>query len=277
MQPWELANGQDKWMNIHDRRYGGDLAGIIERLPYLKSLGINALYLDPVFDAPSHHKYDGASLHHIDPHFGPDPAGDRALMASEQPGDPDSWAWTAADLLMLELIGEAHAAGMRVIFDGVFNHVGVNRWAFQDLLKNQQVSRFADWFTVHQWRDDAGLHAAYQRLIALRHALPALRSGGVTTLLCDDTRQVLVHLRRRRRRRGAGRDQPQRRGAGGRDRVDRSGRLDRSAQRRCRRPVVERDDAAAPRAAVGRRARRVSSPEPQRNSRPPCPMTVTST
>src|SRR5882762_2708477 len=138
MQPWETANGQDKWMNIHDRRYGGDIAGIIQRLPYLKELGINAIYLNPVFDAPSHHKYDGATLHHIDPHFGPDPTGDRALMATETPEDPATWTWTAADLLVLKLIDAAHAYGMRIIFDGVFNHVGVNHWAFRDLVAKQQ-------------------------------------------------------------------------------------------------------------------------------------------
>lgn len=178
MQPWEVANGQDKWMNLHDRRYGGDIAGIIERLPYLKALGINALYLNPVFDAPSHHKYDGASLHHIDPHFGPDPAGDRALMASEDPGDPDGWAWTAADLLMLKLIDEAHAAGMRIIFDGVFNHVGVSHWAFQDVVKNQQASRFADWFTVHQWRDDAAGKPFIYEAWRGYDTLPELRKEG---------------------------------------------------------------------------------------------------
>ena len=155
MQPWETATAKDKWLNIHDRRYGGDLAGIIARLPYLKELGVNAIYLNPVFDAPSHHKYDGTSLHHIDPDFGPDPQGDRALMASETPDDPRSWIWTTADLLVRKLIDEVHAHGMRIIFDGVFNHVGINHWAFRDLVEKQQASRFGDWFTVHQWRDDA--------------------------------------------------------------------------------------------------------------------------
>jgi glycosidase len=57
----------------------------------LQDLSINALYLNPVVDAPSHHKYDAACWHHVDPHFGPDPAGDRALMAQEQPDGPVTW------------------------------------------------------------------------------------------------------------------------------------------------------------------------------------------
>jgi cyclomaltodextrinase len=178
LQPWETVGGKDRWMAMHDRRYGGDLAGILQRLPYLKNLGINAIYLNPVFDAPSHHKYDGATLHHIDPHFGPDPQGDRALMATETPDDPRTWTWTAADLLMLRLIDEAHAHGMRIIFDGVFNHVGVNHWAFRDLVAKQQDSRFADWFTVHQWRDDdAGKPFVYEAWRGY-DTLPELRKVG---------------------------------------------------------------------------------------------------
>jgi len=178
MEPWEAANGGDKWMNIHDRRYGGDIAGIIQKLPYLKTLGVNALYLNPVFDSPSHHKYDGASLHHIDPHFGPDPKGDRALMATETPDDPSTWVWTAADLLMLTLIDEAHAHGMRIIFDGVFNHVGVAHWAFRDLVEKQQQSRFADWFIVHQWRDDAAGKPFQYEAWRGYDTLPELRKEG---------------------------------------------------------------------------------------------------
>lgn len=178
MQPGETAPGKDKWMAIHDRRYGGDLAGIIARLPYLKDLGVTAIYLNPVFDAPSHHKYDGASLHHVDPHLGPDPQGDRALMATETPDDPATWTWTAADLLLLRLIDEVHAHGMRIILDGVFNHVGVNHWAFKDLLEHQQRSRFADWFIVHQWRDDAtGQPFRYEAWKGF-DTLPELRKEG---------------------------------------------------------------------------------------------------
>ncbi|KNZ33772.1 MAG: hypothetical protein AD742_05000 [Methylibium sp. NZG] len=154
LQPWERASGKALMDNLPDRRYGGDIAGILQRLPYLQELGVTAIYLNPVFDAPSHHKYDAATLHHVDVHFGPDPSGDRALMALEVPDDPATWVWTSADRLMLKLIAQAHARGMRVIFDGVFNHVGVRHWAFLDLIKHQRKSRFRSWFKVTSWRDD---------------------------------------------------------------------------------------------------------------------------
>ncbi|WP_161974432.1 alpha-amylase family glycosyl hydrolase [Piscinibacter terrae] len=177
-QNWEAGEGRDPWMSMHDRRYGGDLAGIIAKLPYLQDLGINAIYLNPVFDSPSHHKYDGASLHHIDPHFGPDPQGDRALMASEVPDDPSTWVWTSADRLVLKLIEETHARGMRIIFDGVFNHVGVSHWAFRDLKEKQQASRFADWFIVHQFRDEAAGKAFSYEAWRGYSTLPELRKVG---------------------------------------------------------------------------------------------------
>lgn len=136
------------------RRYGGDLQGVLDKLDYLRELGVNAIYLNPVFDSPSLHKYDGVSLHHIDPNFGPDPEGDRKLIATENPGDPSTWVWTSADKLALELIKECHARGIRVIFDGVFNHMGVRSWPFEDVVARQRESPYADWFTVGSWRDE---------------------------------------------------------------------------------------------------------------------------
>jgi cyclomaltodextrinase / maltogenic alpha-amylase / neopullulanase len=178
LQPWERASGKPLWANLPDRRYGGDIAGILQRLPYLQELGVNALYLNPVFDAPSHHKYDAATLHHIDPHFGPDPAGDRALMALETPDDPATWVWTGADRLMLKLIAQVHARGMRIIFDGVFNHVGTRHWAFVDLVKKQRKSRFRSWFKVSSWSDDA---EGFQYESWRGHAsLPEFRQEGGT-------------------------------------------------------------------------------------------------
>lgn len=140
---------------VQRRRYGGDLQGIIDKLDYLRGLGINAIYLNPVFDSPSSHKYDARSYHHIDPNFGPDPAGDRKLIATENPGDPSSWVWTSADKLALELVKQCHARGIRVIFDGVFNHMGIRSWPFRDVLEKQRESEFADWFIVQSWRDEA--------------------------------------------------------------------------------------------------------------------------
>lgn len=154
LQAYELTNGEPElWKHLLRRRYGGDLQGIIDKLDYLTELGINAIYLNPVFDSPSLHKYDGASYHHIDPNFGPDPEGDRAIMAKEIPLDPSTWQWTKADELALKLIDESHKRGIRIIFDGVFNHMGVNSFAFKDLEKNQRKSPYKDWFTVHSFND----------------------------------------------------------------------------------------------------------------------------
>ena len=155
LQDYEKKNGEKElWKHLLRRRYGGDLQGIIDKLDYLADLGISAIYLNPVFDSPSLHKYDAASYHHIDPNFGPDPAGDRQLMKQENPLDPKTWVWTKADELALKLIKEAHKRNIRIIFDGVFNHMGINNFAFQDLLKNQQKSPYKNWFTVKSWNNN---------------------------------------------------------------------------------------------------------------------------
>lgn len=151
LQPYEQATGLNLWHNIQRRRYGGDVQGILDSLDYLQALGVEALYLNPVFMAPSAHKYDGATYHHIDPHFGPDPVGDLALIAQENPADPSTWLWTAADKLMLQLIAEVHRRGLRIIFDGVFNHMGINSWAFRDVRAQGQASPYANWFKVQRW------------------------------------------------------------------------------------------------------------------------------
>lgn len=176
LQPYELANGEPElWKHMQRRRYGGDLQGILDKLDYLRDLGITAIYLNPVFDAPSMHKYDGASYHHIDPNFGPDPAGDRKLMALEDPLDPETWVWTQADELALRLIDEAHRRGMRIIFDGVFNHMGRNSFAFRDVVINQERSRYKDWFTIHSWDDPAkGTEFRYEGWFGAA-SLPELR------------------------------------------------------------------------------------------------------
>jgi glycosidase len=119
----------------------------------LQDLGITALYLNPIFEAPSLHKYDGATFHHVDPNFGPDPVGDRKLIVKEIPDDPSTWVWTSADKLFLELLKKVHERKMYIIIDGVFNHMGLNSWAFKDIVKNQQNSKYKDWFTIKSWDD----------------------------------------------------------------------------------------------------------------------------
>lgn len=153
-QPYELKNAEDDIaVHLLRRRYGGDLQGILDKLDYIESLGVNAIYLNPIFDSPSLHKYDGASYHHIDPNFGPDPIGDRKLIQQENPLDPKTWVWTKADELVLKLIRELHKRNIRVIFDGVLNHLGVNSFAFKSVDLLQQNSPFASWFDIKQFRD----------------------------------------------------------------------------------------------------------------------------
>ncbi len=152
---WELALGPNFFENgVFNRRYGGDLQGVIDRLDYLQNLGINAIYFNPVFYARSLHKYDGNSFHHVDPHFGPDPAGDFALMAQET-SDPKTWHWTAADKLFLETLRQAHARGIRIVIDGVFNHTGRDFFAFADLRAKQSASPYKAWYIVQSFDDPA--------------------------------------------------------------------------------------------------------------------------
>jgi len=148
LQPWEIANGNEYRYQFQIRRYGGDIQGIIDKLDYLQELGINAIYLNPIFDSPSSHKYGAAYYHHIDRHFGPDPIGDTEIINSEVPNDPNTWQWTSADKLFLKLINEVHNRDMHIIIDGVFNHVGLTFWAFQDVIERRENSEYYEWFNV---------------------------------------------------------------------------------------------------------------------------------
>jgi cyclomaltodextrinase / maltogenic alpha-amylase / neopullulanase len=152
---WAAATGKDFNGTVQFRRYGGDLQGVVDRLDYLQDLGVTALYLNPVNDAPSLHKYDARNYHHIDRNFGPDPRGDEARMAKEDPTDPDTWGWTAADSLFLALVREVHRRGMRIILDYSWNHTGITFWAWRDVLERQARSRFADWYAIESF-DDPG-------------------------------------------------------------------------------------------------------------------------
>ncbi|MFM7701437.1 MAG: glycoside hydrolase family 13 protein [Bacteroidota bacterium] len=182
MQPWEKEGGQDIWYNITRRRYGGDLAGILQRLDYLRELGVEAIYLNPIFYAPSHHRYDAYMLHHVDPYLGPDPQGDLAIIAQEKLDDPQTWQWTSADTMALHLVGKVHQFGMRIIWDGVFNHLGVGSPFFQDVIRHQQASAYADWFEVEQWSNpDSGKDFRYKGWFGIQE-LPEIKenSGGLT-------------------------------------------------------------------------------------------------
>ncbi len=110
--------------------FGGDLRGIIEKFDYLLDLGINAIYLNPIFLSPSIHRYNITDYMRIDPRLG-DLADFHALI---------------------EL---AHRNDVRVIVDGVFNHCGRGFFAFNDLLENQADSPYKDWFHVKNFPIDA--------------------------------------------------------------------------------------------------------------------------
>jgi cyclomaltodextrinase len=149
----EKTYSPDFWQNIYRRRYGGDLQGILDKLDYLQSLGITAIYLNPIFEAPSAHKYDATMLHHVDVNFGNAPEEDLKLIAEEDFSNPDTWKWTNADLLFLKLIEEAHKRNIHVVIDGVFNHVGTKFPPFQDVVKHQERSRYKDWFEIVSFED----------------------------------------------------------------------------------------------------------------------------
>jgi glycosidase len=150
---WTQKNTQNFYSNLQLRRYGGDLQGVLNKLDYLKELGITAIYFNPLNDAPSLHKYDARNFHHIDVNFGPDPKGDREMMAKEQPNDPSTWQWTAADLMFLQVIEEAHKRNIRVILDYSWNHTGVEFWAWKDIVKNQENSEYKDWYIINSFDD----------------------------------------------------------------------------------------------------------------------------
>lgn len=107
----------------HDGLKGGDLFGVIEHLDHLAELGVNALYLNPIFRSAANHRYHTTDFYSVDPTLG----GDAAFR---------------------QLLDACHARDMRVVIDGVFNHVGRGFFAFHDLLEKGPESRYLDWFHV---------------------------------------------------------------------------------------------------------------------------------
>jgi neopullulanase len=105
---------------------GGDLLGVVENLDYLTELGVNAIYFNPVFRSGSNHRYHTHDYFQVDPMLG----GNDALRA---------------------LLDAAHARGIRVVLDGVFNHAGRGFFQFHDILESGAESAYLDWFTVQDW------------------------------------------------------------------------------------------------------------------------------
>lgn len=106
--------------------FGGDLQGMIDKLDYLEDLGVNGVYLTPIFSAPSNHKYDTLDYYSIDPHFG-----DQKLFRT--------------------LVSQLHQRGMRIMLDAVFNHIGSASPQWQDVVKNGAQSRYKNWFHIHSF------------------------------------------------------------------------------------------------------------------------------
>lgn len=102
-------------------KLGGTIRGVTENVDYLKELGVNAIYLNPIFAAGEYHKYDLIDYYHIDPCFGTN----------------DEFR---------KLVRTFHKEGIRVIIDGVFNHCGWRFFAFEDVVVNGEASRYKDWF-----------------------------------------------------------------------------------------------------------------------------------
>ena len=112
----------------NQERYGGDLEGIRRKLPYLHDLGVTGIYLNPIMEAETNHKYDTTDYTKIDPAFGDDET-------------------------MAALVSEAHALGIRVMVDAVFNHSGRKFAPWLDVQEKGKSSPYADWFMVQDWSD----------------------------------------------------------------------------------------------------------------------------
>jgi len=124
LEPW------DSPPTVHGFK-GGDLLGVVEHLDHLERLGINAIYFNPVFASASNHRYHTYDYMAVDPLLG----GDAALR---------------------ELLDSAHARGIRVILDGVFNHASRGFWPFHHVMETGRSSPYRDWFYLNDADLDAG-------------------------------------------------------------------------------------------------------------------------
>ncbi len=114
-----------KEMVSNKDRFGGNILGVIDKLDYLKDLGVGGIYFTPLFEATSIHKYDTVDYKKIDPDFG-----------------------TNEDLKLL--IKEAHKRGIKIMLDIVFNHCGINHPYFQDVVKNYKKSKYYNYFSYFE-------------------------------------------------------------------------------------------------------------------------------
>ena len=137
--------------------FGGDLQGVTEKLDYLKSLGVDAIWLTPIFKARSNHRYDTDDYLQVDPYLG----GDAAYTA---------------------LIAAAHAKGIRIILDGVFNHTSSDSRYFDKYHRYPDVvgacesasSPYRDWYSITGDCADYAKFAGLDTLPQLNHSNPAV-------------------------------------------------------------------------------------------------------
>lgn len=126
-------------VNDVGRFYGGDLQGVLDKLDYLKDLGVDVIYMNPIFVSPSNHKYDIQDYDHIDPHYGKIVCDEGELLKDGETTNAQASRYIsrvtkyenlqASNQLFAKLTEEIHRRGMKVVLDGVFNHCGsFNKW-----------------------------------------------------------------------------------------------------------------------------------------------------
>ena len=134
--------------------YGGDLQGVLDKMDYLSSLGIEVIYFNPLFVSPSSHKYDIQDYDHIDPHFGKIVVDGGSVLNSHEKRNKlaskyisrvtDKRNLEESDVLFSRVVTEAHRRGIKVILDGVFNHCGsFNKW-----MDREQIYEDADGYEM---------------------------------------------------------------------------------------------------------------------------------
>nr|WP_027436948.1 glycoside hydrolase family 13 protein [Lachnospira multipara] len=134
--------------------YGGDLKGVYDKLDYLESLGIEAIYLNPIFVSPSNHKYDIQDYDHVDPHFGVIVSDEGDVLSQDDKDNTHATRYIdrvtnpknleASDMFFAELVAEIHRRGMKVIIDGVFNHCGsFNKWLDREHIYSKSNAEYS--------------------------------------------------------------------------------------------------------------------------------------
>ena len=188
---WQRPRGGLSFSNDwYGRRFGGDFQGVMSKLSYFRELGVTALYFCPVFESSSNHGYDTTDYRHISQYFGF--KGDNEEIIAHETLDPKTWKWTPSDKLFLQFIKAAHAQGLKVIIDGVFNHMGRNSFALRDVLANGKQSPYADWFEVTDWGPPVKYHS-WDR----GGAMPIFRKDSQKGYASDSAKQYIFNITRR--------------------------------------------------------------------------------